>query len=680
MKQKQLLMAIFAVCAMNLSFAVANNSFGAPPVRTQANLPKAVVDFLNTPVGQRFTADEVMKVYNAQRAQTKSLKGVVATTMLTEGFSLWKAGTEDNPDPIDISTSSNFDSYMSQPGWLATYAYQAGGKAYLGFDDEGDGGPGYLKTPSINLQGNEGLYRVKFRVKNANKDVTDQNLQYFVMDDDPENPEILLASPLAMSTDWSEVEFIADGGRKYTSVMFMGWQGHVLVDTVTVESLSYPLRIPQNVQMEMVSANQTKVTWDAVEGATSYDITITEGGFNGDTLGTATVTDTKAVVTATITPESQMYAYVVAKSEDGESYPGFGSYTPAVASLETPTAKEATNVSSDGFTANWEAVPNALNYKLNLTRTHEVTEDTENLVLLSDDFNQFTVELDDPKSMLANVKDMSLYSLDDVLANPGWSLFVGIGAQGYLGITNIYDAQGIPGALLGPVADFSMGGGKAVVSGSALTMMDDAILKIGFGKLDVSPMGKTILSFNEGAKEVEISTKGTSFNVEVGGGSKDSQLIFQITDAAQGGDMVLFDDLDVRQTLKKGDKYTLPYAGPTLSFDATSYDVQVPFTGNDFFQYNVTAAFGSVRSSASNTVTVNSPTSGINEVEKTNLSSIRIVDGKLHIDNPEKATVELYSVNGVLIERMNGESQTVVEIKDGTYIVKVGDKIFKIIK
>ena len=671
---------MLAACGLSSIGALAAGQRVIVPMPVQTEIPKAVSEFLKTSVGRKFVAADVMKAYNKTAPQYVGTQGATVTPVLTEGFSLWKAGTEDAPDPTDIAASTTFDDFMTQPGWQAFYAYQAGQKAYLGYDNEGDDGPGYLKTPPVDLRGKEGTFRVKFRVRNANKDVTDQRLQYFVMDDDPNNPSAISAATLPMTNEWSDVELVTDGGRQYTSVMFFGWQGHVLVDSVSVEALEYPLTIPKNVKMEMVGAHQTRVSWDAVENATSYEVTITEGKQYGQTLGTATSTSNEAVVTATITPGEQLYAYVVAKGDKGESYPAFGMYTPSVSTLDAPVAKEATNVSENGFTANWTVVDNALNYKLSIARSHEVTEQTEQLTLLSDNFDSFTAELGDPNSTLADMNNFSLYSLDELIANPGWSTYLGMGGQGMLGITNVYAAQGLPGALFGPESDFSIGQGKATVSGKALTTVDDAVLKIGFGKLSVSSSGAKTITLNEGAKEVEVSTAGTDFDVEVSGGSPGSRLIMQITDAAQGGDVVLFDNLNVGMTLYKGDKYNLPYVCPTLDYDAESYNVAVPFTGNDSFQYNVTAKFGTVSSAASNTITVNSPTYNGIEAALSTRATLRMDGGKLCVGCPEVTVVNIYSANGALLKTLTVKGLQTIELPNGAYIVKAGDSVIKVIK
>ena len=82
---------------------------------------------------------------------------------------------------------------------------------------------------------------------------------------------------------------------------------------------------------------------------------------------------------------------------------------------------------------------------------------------------------------------------------------LGVGFTGGFGITNMYESYGLPGALFGPVADFTIGEGKAKISGIAQTSIDDAQVKVGFGTLGA---GNTV-KFNDGAKVFEVSTAGS---------------------------------------------------------------------------------------------------------------------------------------------------------------------------
>lgn len=664
--RRNLFYALFA-----LSLATANAATGNTMVLPQSNnqalqivnqkkeLPQAVKEFLATPVGRNFTAEQVLAAYNnACRIMKTESGNAVSETKIDEDFSKLTAGTEDAPDATNIAES--MDNFTKQPGWGSFLTYQAGGKAFLGFDEVGDGGPGYLMSPALDLRDNDGVFKVTFRVKNANPNAQDQGLQYFIMNDDPDKNKksIIQAATLPMTTEWKDLELVLDGGVQYTSVMFFGWQGKVLVDNLKIEKLTYPLSKPANLQFKATGGGEITATWDAVDGASQYYVELIDNDFQGEiTTGnenvaaTATVSENTAKLSCAVNPSHKYTVCVTAMNGNDKSFMVKKTQELSVAKIDAPMATAATDVSTSGFTANWETSQYAANYKLTFVRTHTATADGEALTYIDDDFLQIPYEMGTPEATIQS-KDMKTpVSLDDLFKTPGWSTLLGIGFTGGFGITNMYESYGLPGALFGPVADFTIGEGKAKISGTAMTTVDDAQVKVGFGKLGAGNK----ITFNEGAKVFEVSKTGSQFDVEVSGGSKDSRLIFQIIDAAEGGDIVVFTNIKATATLKKDDCYTLPYSIATLPYDATSYKLEVPFTGNDKFDYSLTGSFGDTVSPQSNTITVYSP-------EATAISGV----------NAESNAKAVYTtLDGM---RVNDPAQ------HGIYIVKKGGKTFKVMK
>lgn len=649
--------ALFALCLLTSNVTVDAGIPVSQSVNLQDEVPKAVKDFLSTPVGKHYTLDQVMKAYNNGRAIMKAeANNVVSDVKVDEDFSLWTKGSEDAPDSEEIVNS---DELTKQPGWSVYRTYQAGGKAYQSFDEVGEDGPGYLITPTLDLTAGEGIFKVTFRVKNVNPTVQDQVLQYFILNDDPSdaNKGMISASSLPMTTEWKDLELYFNGGLPYTSIMFFGWQGKILVDNVKVEQLTYPLSIPKNVKFSATGGGEVTATWDAVDGATEYYVELVDrepewrtSTWEEEIVSTTTVSGTSAALHGYLNPDHKYAVRVTAKNGDDSSYPGTGYGTLSVFEVAAPVATEATGITTTGFTANWETSQYAATYELSLVRTHTATADGEELVMLDEDFDDIPYSANSPKGAVQTTDLVTPGSTDKLFHTPGWGTMVGIGYEGYFGITNMYDAQGIPGVLVGPVSDFSIGGGKARISGTALSMKDDAQLKVGFGKLE---KGKVV--FNAGAQVFETSPSGTPFDVEVSGGSADSRLIFQIIDATEGGDMVMFDNIKATSSLNKGETFTLPYKKVNLLYDATSYTVDVPFTGNDKFEYSLIGSFGYMTSLESNVITVYSPEA----------------DGIEGVTADGSQQLEYTTLDGVRVASPS---------TSGIYIVSDGKKVYKIVK
>ncbi len=649
---KNLFTSLFAFCLLTGN-AMANDVTFRPAFPAQEEIPQVVKQFLATPAGRGYTANEVMKAYkamNAAPAKSSESTNITSTVVLDEDFSKWTKGSEEAPDTVDIW--EKLDSLNNMAGWGGYIIYQAGGKAYLGYDQIGDDGPGYLMTPKFDLSADGGVFKATFRVKNVNPDATDQRLQYFIMNEDPNNKGMISANSLPMTTEWQDLTLLLDDGVENTSIMFLGWRGKVLVDNVKLEKLSYPLSKPLGIKADVASGGSISASWNAVDNAQSYTVELYDTDDNV-TVATTTTTTNTAVLEGAFNPTHKFIVYVTAENGTDKSYPGHQYVTFTVANVDAPVATEATDVTTSGFTANWETSQKAANYKLTLIRTRTTDTDGETITYMDEGFGEIPYSQDDVKAAVMTTDYITPASLDAVLNTQGWSTMVAVTFTDYLGITNMYEAYGIPGVLLSPISDYSIGEGKAKISGKGMSMMDDVQVKVGFGKY---ALGQA--TFNEGAKTFELSTTGSDFDVEISGGTANSRIIFQIVDAAEGGDVALFDSIHITSTLKKGESYTMPYGSVSLPYDATSYKVELPFNGNDIFEYYVTGSFGSVTSGKSNTITVKSP-------EYSESDGIKALDATSN--NEEVFT----TLDGVRTDNPSAH---------GIYIVKKGGKTFKVMK
>ncbi len=635
-----------------------------------------VQNFLNA---KNFSVDQLQAVPGPRRVEIGP--NVQVNVLLSEDFSKFTAGSEEAPDGTDVMLLENVDDYFNAPGWDGVEVYQAGGKAYLGLgvDSKGEPNPGYLMTPNVDLTQNQGVFRAKFRIKNANENAMNQGMQYFVLNNDPDNRGMMLASTLPMNgEEYSDVEVVGGKGVAQTAIMFFAWSGKMFVDEMSLEELIFPLNVPQNINMQLASANSIRCSWDAVEGATSYLVQWVQGDRE---IATATTEGTELVLSGDFEAGSMMGIYVTALNGDDTSYPGlyFAELLPE--EVGAPLALEATNVTENGFTANWEAAPFAASYTLYLNRVHEVTEDGEVMTYMDEDFSEIPIESsDDSRSTVMTTTGQPI-TLDDYIAYPGWSVFLASVFKGVLAITNLYEAYGFPGVLIGPVDDYSLGGGKVKITGTAFTQVDDAVVKVGFGTLGVDPATwKMTVNYDEGAKEVEIATlpAGSSFEVELEGGAADKQIIFQITDAAEGGDLVAFTSLNISTELVKGDVSKGLYASYTIPAGATSYNVEVPFAPTDVYEYYLVGSFASMKSEQSNVITVKR-TDAIQQVAAA-AGRVALTGNGIVVNNPEGAQVSVFAADGTQMARTSTAAQVNVALAHGAYIVRIGNDAFKVVK
>ncbi len=656
--QKSLLFAAAAMAAMSLS---AQSIKLHLPNEREAAEQAMIQKFLNTKVGSHFNEQQVRDVM--RQSATLPVVGAKANptnVLVAESFDKWAAGTNEAPDAqiVDANDQATVDALCDVPGWTAFYCTQAGGAVFQSFDEVGDNGPGYLMVPDLDFsQSGQGVFRFKARVMNVNENATASGLQYFVMDNDPDHMGLKLANTLPMTYgEWTDVEFVGQSSSAFTGIMFFSWSGKVLVDEVTIEEIIYELDTPANIQIEALSGNQVKVSSDPVEGATHYHIEAYSRDAS-DVVYVAECDEPCAVFTYSFNANEDVIATVIASNENGESYPG-RSYSPLYCGgeIETPVALAATNVTNDGFTAQWEPSFWANTYELSLTRTHTVGDEPEVIYYMQEDFSEVPYSQDDVESTIV-AYDGQPVSLDSYINAKGWNTYLASCATGMLALTNIYEAYGIPAMLMSDEMDFSFGGGKVTISGIGGTMVDDVVMKVGFAEAHSTMFG-TSYTFLDGAQEFELSPAGSMFEVEVEGGTEQSILLFQMADASPEGDMAIFLNLNITGVAEPGQQYTAPYATVSVPADQTLYDVIVDFPAGDTFTYSVVGKFGAKSSAVSETISVVAPDPlGLDRAE---------VNAKM---------AEFFTLDG---RRVNASSLD--ELKDGTYIMRNSSAAKKVMK
>lgn len=616
----------------------------------------AINHFLNTEIGKNFSEQQVLDAMQQGKAMAgcRKAKANESIVLIDETFDKWTAGSNDEPDGVIVEADDQeaVDALCDEAGWTAFLCSQAGGAVYQSYDEVGDDGPGYLMTRDFDMTKNQGVFRFSARVKNVNPNATAANLQYFVLNNDPQHMEMKQANTLHMEYgEWTDVEFVAHVNTEYTAIMFYSWSGKVLVDGVKVEELLYTLDTPSNIQITPVSGNAIKVSCDPIEGATQYTFDAVSRNSSNHYL--ATVSEPEVTFEGWFDAKEDVIVRIVASNDTEDSYEGV-TYGPLVYDgvIDAPVALDATNVTENGFTANWEPSLWANTYEVALIRNHTVGDEPETIYYMQEDFSEVTLDINDPSSTLMTT-DGNPVSLDPYMNAKGWNAYLVSLSTGMLALTNIYEAFGFPGMLFTDEKDFSYGGGKVRISGMGMTMADDVVMKVGFAEKLNTSMG-TSYNFLDGAQEFEMSPSGSMFDVEIEGGTESSILLIKMVDASPSGDMAVFATLNISAEAAPGDQFSSAFATVVAPSDATSYDVEVAFPAGDSFTYSIVGKYGNNASEASEIVTVEAPgTVKLDRIEAhEQINAIFTLDGR----------------------RVNATSLN--ELQNGTYIVR-GEKVVK---
>ena len=567
-------------------------------------LPAQLVSFLKTPQGSAFTAAQFLDAMKQSPSKITISNNYNVESRYYEDFSGFTEGEVGNPK-ADPEPDSDDSSLLKEAGTTIYLVHQAGGTAYEGFRDISEPDPGYVMTRGVDVSAGDRIWKVSCRAMNANPNAQDQSLQGFFLDQVSSSIMSASVQPLKYN-EWVDCEWLLSSGVESASAMLFGWRGKVYIDDIKIEQVKYPLAMPK-----VVSAIRT-----------AADKIVPQDDMPDD-----------------------MIIYVTALDGDKSSYPGHWTGELLPDEIGECEALEASDISADGFTANWTPASGALNYLVASTQK-VVAEDREEVVIIDEDFKGLPVKYTDMNPAMVSPM-LGMGNLDMLLSRSGWQtdlsiLFYLAEDMPCLVLTNMYAAMGIPGTFISPVADFSGNEGKVTVSGTALSAAGDIILEAGFLDSSDQMENPVEIEFGEGMP--------VAFEEVVSGGKEGSRFAIRLGDCTEDETMLAVLNLKVTKTLEEGHSYTysvLPYYNDT-------------FTGE-----------------TSNSVTVKAG-SGVKDI-MSNFSGLRVAssDGVLEVWNNDGVLIEVYSATGMKI----GSATTAhaqFNVGTGIYIVKGGDRSFKV--
>ena len=189
---------------------------------------------------------------------------LIETTLLSEDFSKFTAGSEDAPDGTrldDPETGMIDDTYFNTPGWSGLEVYQAGGCAYVTFSDEYYE-TGMIITPLINT---EGAIYIKCRMRSDSP--YGDYAGYNICD---ENFEAIDANYTEIGNEWTEVSWFTTSGLEDSYVYIYSYESNVYIDDIEITVCSLPT--PVMLEETNITDNSFTANWESVDGADSYTL------------------------------------------------------------------------------------------------------------------------------------------------------------------------------------------------------------------------------------------------------------------------------------------------------------------------------------------------------------------------------------------------------------------------
>lgn len=639
--------------------------------------------------------------------------------IVKEDFAKMTTGSQDAPDydtdlndyeMYDNAWINMLDDFTQTPGWGSHNAYSAGGAIYLEADNETQG---QLNTPMLNVSRNSGICFLQFdaRVPEDNEVVEQVVVEAAETYNMQPSWKFLGNTQLPqLTTDWQTYTIQFYEGGEYTLFNIVNYSAPVLIDNVRVFQVDQYVATPTpnpHKNYARVDDNTAKfdLSWSAVDGAESYVLNVYDKDANGKPQNyiqkDVEVKDNKFTVDNAVT--GTIYYYTVsAKKGEHVSMP---SVEVQVKGIVEPVLSVSSPINGDKYTAEWKNVGGAERYNYISYFKQEATEDCLmevsklNLVGMKYDSDDMEVEysVDNPTSYT-----LDRGALADEVGQAGWTVKHYAIYKDALTIDAFWTVEAKSDAgLISPEMDLSKDGGKFRVNLRACAEYLPAYeaypqAAVALFNYD-EEKGDYVQSELIYAGDKNVNGDWKRYDCDFTTGTARS--IVGIYGTWAPGNLYL-SDVAIYQNYKKGESFLDPFhylnwlvpgTGETTTVDVTipakayereiyhqAQSVRVKAEGDQFSG----ATFLESRFSDLQKVGFCPLTNGVNDA-KLNVSgaTVSLAGNNIVVNNPQKATVALYTLDGMLVASDNSCAEVVtLPVADhGKYVVKVGKQSVKLV-
>lgn len=250
----------------------------------------AIVALAGTHKVKKIMVDNIQKSTTVKSLKSLSKAGETADetpnlqVLLEEDFSKFTAGSEATPNATDVADATTgyiANELTNTPGWSGDGVFQAGGCAYIGIVDEGTDNEdtGFLNTSTFDGSGNGGYIVVTFRARVAEEGATDA-VEFVSIDEDDINESdpmsgVVDYKQVAITDQWAEYEVELKSGAANASIQLYAYQSPIYIDDIkVVQTVKIDVPAPEALAATNVTPTSFTANWSAVEGATSYMLTV----------------------------------------------------------------------------------------------------------------------------------------------------------------------------------------------------------------------------------------------------------------------------------------------------------------------------------------------------------------------------------------------------------------------
>lgn len=610
----------------------------------------------------------------ATKRLSPSLKSTTETTaILTEDFRLMTSGSDGSPDletNIVGSEGYIYPDYVQTYGWAGINVFQAGGCCYLS-----DGTTAFINTPFLDLTGIDGTFTINVSFRAA----TDNGRFFIAWGTGASMVDMRYANA---TTEWASVEVACTGGTEDMIIQLAG-DVPVYIDDIIISQeveVEEPTSIDAPATLSASDITETGFTanWSIVSAATGYYLDVYY--YTTDNERVYALTDHEvATTTCTVDNLEPGHIYYFTVQAYNDLFTSVESaqviVKEASASIGTPTALPATEISDEGFRANWTEAENAAWYTLYTYSYHTIAE-TGTFQLENETFDKIT----------EGTMDEPLYNdlesvLNDYTEHPDWTGITSLRAVGMIGLRNYYSIMGAYSFLYSPVyiVESSAPGQVTVKVTAARDNACSDATQIGVTAVNVytgETTGWQTQTFSRSAEVFEFTLDAfDNYYIAITFADENN------ADYGMTG-TVWIDNVEISQQLNAGDQLCRLYACDIV-YGGNSFYVGTPGNGDRysyFLQASTNGSDGLIESDFSNEVNVGGWSAVADVTGNTDGIKVYGTQGTVNIELPESLQIDIFNLSGSKVATVAGtQGINRIALPQGMYLVNTGNATAKAI-
>ncbi len=374
------------------------------------------------------------------------------------------------------------------------------------------------------------------------------------------------------------------------------------------------------------------------------------------------------------------YFYVKARNSQAKSDKSLTCWVDGIRGLK-PVVTAATDISNSSFTANWEALPNATDYKVSVSKMIAGTGKEE--IIIHETFDRInTGSIDYPTTSYNTTESLGALGYADT----DWMVQLPQYAQGMAGAQAANPWYGMAGVVGTPRLNLDAQSGKFTVKFKAyITTAEDVLWILLLNEVTdtQAPLGISVQYTGQQAGYLETSVEFDEAKFPADNPIPFDLSSIRIAFMSQLGMPFFIDEVTISQVYAEGESAYTPYTIACTEQSSHKFENLDPAP---VYSYTVVASTEKdyyLYTSEESDAMVVDMSSGVEDAMNDASTTIFALGGNIIVNTSDEIDVQVYNMQGMVVASANNVSGDVqipcAQYKGQLLVVKAGEKVAKVI-